>query len=203
VAEDRTREAYDGQDITEEHSFDQLARGLASGSVSRKQALKVLGGALLGGVLASIPGVALAQNAGGNSACDEFCHTVFGGQEAGLCTSAAARGGGPCFECTPGVGPGPNFTPPECAAGEEFNEDTCQCEATTVPCPGRAAGPCPAGATCCSPPSRPDNAICCAPGTTCCTGTGEFSFAATCCAPLVPVCGHGPTGSPVCRPPGG
>ena len=61
MAEDRPREAYDGQDITEKHSFDQLARGLASGTVTRGQALKLAGGALLGGLLASIPGVAWAQ----------------------------------------------------------------------------------------------------------------------------------------------
>jgi len=48
------------QDGAEEHSFDHLARGLASGSVSRKQALKLVGGALLGGVLTSLPGVAWA-----------------------------------------------------------------------------------------------------------------------------------------------
>jgi hypothetical protein len=43
------------------HSLDELAKGLASGSVSRRQALRLFGGALLGGVLASIPGVSLAQ----------------------------------------------------------------------------------------------------------------------------------------------
>jgi hypothetical protein len=45
---------------TEEHSFDELARGLASGSVSRRKALRLMGAALLGSTLASIPGVALA-----------------------------------------------------------------------------------------------------------------------------------------------
>src|SRR5215217_139299 len=46
---------------TWEHSFDEAAKGLASGMVSRRGALKLVGGALLGGLLASIPGVALAQ----------------------------------------------------------------------------------------------------------------------------------------------
>jgi hypothetical protein len=46
---------------TRDHSFDDLTKGLASGSISRRQALRLLGGALLGGVLASIPGVSLAQ----------------------------------------------------------------------------------------------------------------------------------------------
>jgi hypothetical protein len=48
------------------HSFDELAKGLANGSVSRGQALRLIGGTLLGGVLASIPGggAALDQLAG-------------------------------------------------------------------------------------------------------------------------------------------
>ena len=54
------------QDRAEEHSFDHLARGLASGSVSRKQALKLVGGALLGGVLTSLPGVAWATHKAGH-----------------------------------------------------------------------------------------------------------------------------------------
>jgi hypothetical protein len=47
------------------HSFDELAKGLANGSVSRGHALRLIGGTLLGGVLASIPGgAALDQLAG-------------------------------------------------------------------------------------------------------------------------------------------
>jgi hypothetical protein len=48
------------EDHTAEHSFDELARGLASGSVSRGKALRLMGAALVGGALASIPGVAQA-----------------------------------------------------------------------------------------------------------------------------------------------
>jgi hypothetical protein len=47
----------------EEHSLDELARGLASGSVSRRKALKVMGGVLVGTVLGSVPGIALTQRA--------------------------------------------------------------------------------------------------------------------------------------------
>jgi hypothetical protein len=47
------------------HSFDELAKGLANGSVSRGHPLRLIGSTLLGGVLASIPGgPALAQLAG-------------------------------------------------------------------------------------------------------------------------------------------
>jgi hypothetical protein len=43
-------------------SFDQLARGLASGSISRGKAIRLMSAALLGGTLASMPGVALADD---------------------------------------------------------------------------------------------------------------------------------------------
>ena len=47
-----------------ERSFDELARALASGAISRRKALKLMGTALLGGTLASIPGVAWATHKG-------------------------------------------------------------------------------------------------------------------------------------------
>ena len=59
-AEDHNTEVTSQEHIERELSFDALAKGLATGSVSRRSALKLMGGALLGGVLASIPGVAFA-----------------------------------------------------------------------------------------------------------------------------------------------
>jgi hypothetical protein len=49
-----------------ERSFDELARGLASGDLSRREALKLMGAALLGGTLASLGfgGVAAADPKG-------------------------------------------------------------------------------------------------------------------------------------------
>ena len=44
----------------EDRNFDSLAKGLAEERVSRGKALKLVGAAILGGLLASIPGVALA-----------------------------------------------------------------------------------------------------------------------------------------------
>jgi hypothetical protein len=46
-----------------ELSFDELAKGLASGTLSRGKAIRWMGSALLGAALASVPGVAWA-NAG-------------------------------------------------------------------------------------------------------------------------------------------
>jgi hypothetical protein len=127
-------------DLSVETSFDEVAKGLASGTISRRHALRWMGGALVGGVLASIPGVALAQP-GGNSACAHFCTQSFPpGSQRGQCTSQGAQGTGPCYSCTPGIGPGPNFVPPECPGGE-FNPETCECEAAAC-----AGNPLPEGA---------------------------------------------------------
>jgi hypothetical protein len=46
---------------TRGRSFDALAKGLASGDVSRGKALKLVGAAFLGGMLACIPTVAAAK----------------------------------------------------------------------------------------------------------------------------------------------
>jgi CXCXC repeat len=114
----------------EEGFFDDLARGLADGTLTRGKALRLMGAALVGGSLASLPGVAFAAPEG-NSACDAFCHENFSGRQAGQCTRAGARGAGPCYSCTPGIGPGPHFTTPECGNNLVFNPNTCACP---VPC---------------------------------------------------------------------
>src|SRR5918998_4785331 len=43
-------------------SLDELAKGLASGTLSRGKAIRLVGGALLGAALASFPGVAYADD---------------------------------------------------------------------------------------------------------------------------------------------
>ena len=47
---------------TTNQSLDELAKGLASGTLSRGKALRMMGAALVGGALASIPGVAWADD---------------------------------------------------------------------------------------------------------------------------------------------
>ena len=51
-----------GQNQTRDHSFDELAKGLANRSLSRRDALKRVGAAIVGGLLASVPGVAWATH---------------------------------------------------------------------------------------------------------------------------------------------
>jgi hypothetical protein len=62
------------EDHTGEHSLDELARGLASGTVSRRKALGVLGNILAGTLLASVPGIALSQRAAAEAVVDACKH---------------------------------------------------------------------------------------------------------------------------------
>jgi hypothetical protein len=59
-----------------ERSFDELAKGLASGTVSRGKALRWMGGALVGAALASMPGMAWAEGGRcptGQTRCNDRC----------------------------------------------------------------------------------------------------------------------------------
>ena len=67
------------EEMMEEYSFDELARGLASGTISRRKALKLVGSAILGaGVLSVIPtreGEAIEAEAecGNRAGCGRRC----------------------------------------------------------------------------------------------------------------------------------
>ena len=45
------------------HSLDDLAKGLAGGTISRRKALRLMGGVLVGTVVASVRGIALTSRA--------------------------------------------------------------------------------------------------------------------------------------------
>jgi hypothetical protein len=51
---------------TNEHSFDELAKGLARENLTRRDALKWVGAAVVGGLLSAIPGVAWAHHRPGH-----------------------------------------------------------------------------------------------------------------------------------------
>jgi|SRR5215216_3924299 len=57
-------------------SFDELAKGLANGTLSRGKAIRLVGGAVLGAALASVPGVAWADDdrcSEGQTRCGDRC----------------------------------------------------------------------------------------------------------------------------------
>jgi hypothetical protein len=93
----------------ESSRFERLTKTLA-GSTSRRQALKALTVAAVGGVI----GVRSARPAyaEGNRACAQFCAAVFGDdtRAAGQCTRAAAHGFGLCYTCGP-ASPGGGVAP--------------------------------------------------------------------------------------------
>jgi hypothetical protein len=75
-----------------EHSFDELARALASGSISRRKALRLMGAALVGGTLASVGiGEAAADPPGckrNGKKCKRDTQCCSGKCEGGTCAAA-------------------------------------------------------------------------------------------------------------------
>lgn len=84
-AEDKEIRAVSARgDVTEEYSFDALAKGLASGTISRRKALRLVGSAILGaGVLTVIPtrhAEAITPRCSFGVGCDNRC-TNTGGRD--------------------------------------------------------------------------------------------------------------------------
>jgi len=157
--------------------FDELARALASGNISRGKALKLMGAALVGGTLASFPGVAWAAK-GGRSSCAQFCQSLFGANtpDEEECVSQGTKGQGPCFTCTDVGECGPNFTKSNCTdvEGQTYSCSTCRCECPSgqVLCNGSCVS------NICTPPQTFDTSSC-----KCCTSNGgTCSTSSDCCS---------------------
>jgi hypothetical protein len=112
-----------------DHSLDDLAKGLARGTISRREAVRLVGAALLGGALASVPGFAWAQperrRVPDSADCEAYCTQSFpAGPERAQCLSQGAKGSGPCYECNVDLGVfpavGPNF---QCPPGSVIDTD--------------------------------------------------------------------------------
>jgi hypothetical protein len=114
------------------HSLDDLAKGLTGGTISRLEAVRLLGAALLGSTLASVPGFAWASGGLGpdaaagrvhlSGACASYCKQNFpASPERAQCLSQGAQGSGPCYECNLDLTPaaGPHF--PKCAPDQIFD----------------------------------------------------------------------------------
>lgn len=134
-----------------ERSFDALARELASGSLSRRKALRLMGAALVGSALASVPGVASAQNQcpEGQTRCRQRCVNLQRSERhCGACGNRC-RSNQTCCE-----GRCVNLQRSErhcgrcrnrCAEGQACVDGVCGGEPT---CP-TGCSPCPTATSCC------------------------------------------------------
>jgi hypothetical protein len=152
--EDQPREDHDQEDMTEEHSFDELAKGLADGTISRRRALKMLAGALFGGsLLALIPGAAEAASqsvgggiGGGGGGHQRRHHHHHHHHHSGRCPSGTTRlcNGTCAIPCDP-------RTPESCGGGcvcisETSGAAYCGSSGTSTPC--TTSCDCPTGQFC-------------------------------------------------------
>jgi hypothetical protein len=107
----------------EDSFFDDLARGLADGSLTRGKALRLMGAALVGGTLGSL-------GIDGEASADQCKRTGKVCKKDKQCCSGACVGG-TCAACASGqVLCGGSCVSNSCLAnsGQVFNTTTCQCE---------------------------------------------------------------------------
>jgi hypothetical protein len=128
---------------TTNRSFDELAKGLATGTLSRGKAIRLVGGALLGATLASVPGVALADDdcrrfgrrcRRDRQCCSKNC-VRRGDDKVCGCPEGKTRCGGRCVS--------------NCTGGGTLDPDTCECGCPNgqVPCNGSCVSGCPTSQT--------------------------------------------------------
>src|SRR5215216_2120016 len=136
----------DGSSIAS--SLDELAKGLANGTLSRGKALRLVGGALLGSALGSIPGVAWADDrcSEGQTRCGDRCVNLQTNERhCGSCSNRCAEG----EECVSGVCQGACLSngvsctdPSQCCSGI--------CESSTCVACRSNGSICTANSECCS-----------------------------------------------------
>jgi hypothetical protein len=158
---------------TANRTFDELARALASGSISRGKALRLMGGLLVGGALASVPGVAWAGDdrcPEGQTRCGDRCVNLktnerHCGSCRNRCRSTQTCCGGRCV----------NLQRNERHCGSCFNRcdegEQCVDGMCAVACISDGNGPCADPSECCSgncdsssgfclPPTGPNRVQC-------------------------------------------
>jgi hypothetical protein len=154
-----------GTNASSESSFDELARGLADGTLSRRRALRLLGGALVGASLASFPAAAWAackhpfrKCTANRQCCSRRCirNPQGNGRICGCPTGQTlCPAGNQCVTCT--------------NSGEVVDLTTCKCECPTGTelCGGQCVSSCTGGevldpTTCqCGPTACPEVSCCC------------------------------------------
>jgi hypothetical protein len=206
-----------GEQPVEEHSFDDLARGLATGTVSRGQALKMVGAAVLSAALMPLfPDTAQALTRRQRRRCSRQGGTVCGEVQRSQVCCAAGR---PCC--------GTARSPVCCPSGRQCVDGSCRCPTGETECSGscvnldtdenncRTCGnACPEGATCVDgscvcpegtfecdvvPGELPPRCVECGCGGVECPA-GQVCCGGTCC-PSGEVCCNAI--ERICSPPGG
>jgi hypothetical protein len=169
-------------------SFDELARGLANGSISRRKAIKFIAATTLGGILGlSGIGTAFAKN----KTCAQWCAAVFGANTpaAGRCTSDAAHGTGLCSSCTTATLPS-SVCCTRNSSGNciSYSGASCPCDSsqclTCDSSTGTCVGTCTSGQTCQAGTCCTSNGGTCTSANDCCSGNCSSSSGT--CAPLCP-----------------
>lgn len=168
--------------------FDDFTKTLAT-STTRRAALRRIGGIFAGISLAGVfPGLAFAKN----SACAQFCASVFGADTAAAkqCTADAAHQKGLCYTCGPAAPAGhPALCDQVCCTSGQ----TCQNGTCVTPCAANG-GTCSVDTDCCS--GNCSNGICC--------GSGKVGLSnGTCATPCTSMCCQGceqdTSGATYCR----
>jgi hypothetical protein len=148
---------------TANRSFDELASGLASGSISRGRALKLMGAALLGGTLGSLGlgGVAAADDSGvdckrngkrckkdkqccsgncdDNGTCAAACPSGYTQLSNGTCAKTCTLGGDECATdcgCIKEIPSGEFYCATGIGASQDFCMDNSQCTTPGEFCAG-------------------------------------------------------------------
>jgi hypothetical protein len=176
---------------TTESSLDELAKGLATGTLSRGKAIRWMGGALLGAALASFPGVAWANDrcSQGQTRCGDRCVDLKTNERhCGSCRNRCGTKqtccGGRCVNLKRSerhCGRCSN----RCAEGQECVEGMCSGgEPICNP-------PCPEGEECVQGTCCPNAQVCSTLTTLTCCAEGEDCIQGGVCQ----VC---PPGEPVC-----
>jgi hypothetical protein len=188
-----------------EHSFDELARGLASGSLSRRKALRLMGGLLLASALGSLPGVAWANDDDddrcpqGQTRCKERCVNLrFNERHCGRCFNRCRstqsccngrcvnldRNENHCGECFHRCEEGQECAEGMCSGGEPICNPPCpfpcacfdRADGTGTVCGDCSTTSCPGASSC---------AECTAAGRICTGGPVEFVCVNPSCPPCV------------------
>jgi hypothetical protein len=175
--------------MARESFFDDLARGLADGSVTRAKALRLMGAALVGGTLTSF-------GIGGVAAADDGCKPTGKKCKKNKHCCSGNCSGGKCAACPPGqVLCNGSCVSNSCPTGQTFNSSTCQCECPSgqVLCSNGSCGlpnggTCTADTQCCSG-TICANGKCCTPNFSSQTNPGACTADSECC-------------SGICNPPG-